>query len=751
MKRLYSIDAKEVNLMKKWTTVLGVSILAVGLLAPTVNASPLTQQAERVPILVAINETDVSKEQLIKKLKQVLPAVFRTYTNNDFQMSMMSYHYQDDETTRYELMFNKTVNKQMVSGSVTFVGEQLEIEGYYYYPTNTKDALFPGKISSNEAQKIARQFVKKVINSDEFMLMNDMPSYQMNRVITEPITYSYSFVRTENNIPIQDQTLHVSILADGTIQYFNQMMPSQKRLAFEDQQNMLSKQAAEKIFKDQIELELQYKVDYSPTSGKPTVQLVYEPTAAIVGLHATTNKWVTYSEIVDTMPTKTKLQPISSAPLQSIGPITLEQAKQYAKQLVEKDSNNTKFTIDSAYEQEMNGEEMMSIIYSYHFGNHTHSSSIEFNKKTGELISYADFYDNLPLAEQENNSLAKLEKQKVVQLAEQFVKQLAPTVVQDYSKPIVEPIYDAESGVHYVTFPKIKNGLIVNGDNLSLSIGDDGKLKSYYRSTLPIEEWPNPKDAIELSKASATFKEAIGAKLIYSQVGNNNDYYKLVYIPVVNDKEYYQIDALTGKIVNSLYGESNPVTITHPTAEKELNYLIQAGAIDVKNPTEFNADVPISKGQALNTLVKSITYFYEDYYSYPVQSPPASFDNIDQQHPYYSIVERATQMGILKPGKESFNPDEQITREELAVWYIRTLGLEQAAKQSDIFQLTFTDKKDITPSRVGYVALSQALGIQQLEKSKFNPTKVVSYAELAPSIIELAYVIAEKQRSESYY
>ena len=54
-------------------------------------------------------------------------------------------------------------------------------------------------------------------------------------------------------------------------------------------------------------------------------------------------------------------------PVKTPAPITIDDAKAIAKQLVERQSNTTKFTIDSAYEHEMNDQQIISISYSYQY------------------------------------------------------------------------------------------------------------------------------------------------------------------------------------------------------------------------------------------------------------------------------------------------------------------------------------------------------------------------------------------------
>lgn len=735
--------------MKKWPLAVSSSILALGLLAPTIEAASLAQQQEeRIPILVALNEQDVSKEQLVKRLKELLPDMFSSYKNSDFQMNSMSHYYAGDDVTRYDIMFRKTVNNKIESGNVTFAGDHLEVESLSFNPVNTKDALFPGKVTGEEAQKIAENFIKKVTKTNNFILESDVPSYYSSRVLTEPMTYSYTFNKTENDVPIQDNLFSVIVLGDGQVMSFYQSINGKKRLAFEDKSSLMSSEDAVRKFKENIQLELQFMINHNVSSGEPYVQLVYQPVSTIMGLHATSNKWYTMSGLSEAVPTQVKLERLAQEPLKQSTSITLEQAKEMAKKLANKNEGDGKFNIDSASEMEMNGQSIISISYSYTTGNSTHGSSIDFNKNTGELTSYSDFTRFMNQQTEEKSKSPKLTQDKVLAIAMEAVKEFAPATLHEYAKPVSDSFYDEQSGSHHVTFPKIKNGLIVNGDDLSVTIGDDGKLSSYYRSAYKVDEWPDPKSAIEKSRALATFNEALSAKLVYTKLGtqNQDESYKLVYMPMVKGKGYYLIDAKTGQIVNSLFDSENKVTVTHPTAEKELNYLIQAGAIDVKNASQFNADAAITKGQALNTIIKSLTYFYYDSFDQNAEKP-TSFENIDPQHPLYQIVENASTMGILKPGQETFNPDEKLTREELAVWFIRTLGLEQAAKHSDLYNVAAADKDKINPQFKGYVALSQVLGLQKLDQSNFNPTREVTYADLAVSIIQLSYEIAEKRQA----
>lgn len=732
--------------MKKWTSVLSMSAVALSLFtgAAVADANATTpNNEERQQIFVAITDEEVTKEKLVNKLKSVLPEMFSSFSNSDFQMSTMSHHYADDLTTRYDLSYSKMVNNKMQSGSITFSGDDLLIESISMYPNTTKDALFPGKITEQQAKTIATDFVKKVSGSSDFIIQSEIPSYYSTRIITEPITYTYSFVKTEKNIPIQDQGIYVSILGDGNVQYYSQYRMQPKRQMFEDTANVMAKDAAVAKLKEEMKLSLQYAYDYMSYSSTPKVSLVYAPATNFNGVHAKTGKWHNY--MGETTQTQAKpLTPIVDKPLQQPKAITLDEAKEIAKKLVEARSNGEKFTIDSAYEHEYNGSSVISISYSYHMKNMTHGTSIEFDKKTGELTNYYDLTDSLPYIDAPEDTTPRLAEDKVVAIALDYAKQFAPASIHEYSKPIYEIQYNEEDKMHYVTFPRIKNGILVNGDNISVSINNKGELKSYYRSHLTIEEWPDKESVISLEEAQQKFDAALSAKLVYNAVYKEEGKYELLYVPTINDEQLFQMDAQTGEILNA-YGTPKKETITHKTAEKELNYLIQAGAIEVKNAKDFNADKAISQGDALKTIVKSIGYFYEGYSYYRGQNA-TGFDLVPVDHPYYSTVESAYRMGIIK-AEDNLAIDQNVTKEQVAVWFVRALGLEQAAKKTDIYKLNVADAADITPAYTGYVALSQALNLQKLSQNNFQPKKEVTYADLAVSIIDLAYAIADKQNT----
>ena len=158
--------------LKKIGIVLSSSALSFGMFASVASASTTVNgQPEKVQIQVASTETVFTKADLIKRFNELFPNRFDFLTNSDFQMGG-SHFYPDDDKLRYDLMFTKTINGKRLYGNVVFVGEDLEIEQFYYQPSNEAEALFPAKTSKEEARKIAVDFVKKFVDGEELSIRN---------------------------------------------------------------------------------------------------------------------------------------------------------------------------------------------------------------------------------------------------------------------------------------------------------------------------------------------------------------------------------------------------------------------------------------------------------------------------------------------------------------------------------------------------------------------------------------------------
>lgn len=731
------------------TVAMSLGIMSVG------NAQTTEKpNTNHLQIEVAKTENVISKNEVVKKFKELFPNKFDVLTMDDFHLST-GHYYPEDETIRYDLNFAKLVKGKEIYGSATFKGDNLELESFHFEPVNKTEALFPAEITKEDAQKIAQEFMEKFSGSKQFHLdksNNQYYFYYSNRLLTEPIQYYFSFIRTENNIEIADQRIEVVVLGNGDVVQYNRYQASSGKGSFEKAENLLSEKEILSKIKENMNLQLQYQVNYDFRTDKPNVQLVYAPVTQYSGVNAKNGLWYTNNGFTEHMPNNGKVEKLVQQPLKPRhDSITVEDAREIAKKLLTIDSDVIKLRFDSIEERtNVDGKAIISINYSYEYGNSGYGTSLELDKQTGEIIQYHNLKNEVlrQLGEKPGDG-KKLTSDDALAKAMDYLKEWVPSSLHNYIKPISQPYTDEDYGVYNFTFPQIVNGIVVAGSNINVGINFDGSLSNVSVNAPQIEEWPTTDGILSKEEAEKIFESSLSLKLQYVKENGSkeNEHYSLIYSLVYNDKSSTSIDATSGEWT-SIFGGSEYPIITDDTAEEELNYLIQNKILEIDEST-FNADSPVTRGEALKVLLKSISYIYER--DYPQQEEShQTFEDIGRDHQYYNIVERAVTMGILDTEKDKFMSSESVTREELAVWYIRALGLEQAAKHQDLYQLKgIKDAEDVTYT--GYVALANAMGILPSQNGLFNPKKAVTYSELAISTIQLAHKVHENGNAYRYY
>ena len=740
---------------KKLGMIVTSSVLSFGMFSSIADASTTVNgQPEKVRIQVAATDTVVTKEELIKKFREMFPNQFDFLANSDFQVST-AHIFPEDETVRYDLFFTKTINGKRIYGNVGFVGEELMIESFSYNPPNVTEALFPAKVSKEEAKKIAEDFMTKSLDGKDYQLETDTFNYYPQQILTEPIRYSFTFAGTKNKVSIADKRMEVSVLGNGEIVSFYKMSPQSGSATYDDVNQIKDEKEILTKVKENLAVDLNYQINYDYQTGDRKVELVYRPTAKLQGIEAATGKWMTSNGYATDFPGKTKIELITTNPLPvKQDGVTVEEAKKIAERFLAFDSEKIKLKIESIQEMEnYNGQEVINVYYTYQYGNGSTGASLEINKHTGEVIQFYDVKNHLltEIGENAKNELTITEKEALNQ-ATTYLKKWVPSYLHNYAMPIEEPYFDERMGSYQFAFPRIMNGIVVMGEQIHVGISADGTLNSLSVNYQEMENWPSSDDIISEQEAITTFKEALSLKLTYMKHGENikENHYDLLYLPVFNEEPFSYVNASTGEW-NNLFSGKDSITISHPGAEEELNYLINAKVLNVKDAKSFNADASISKGEALKVLMNSLTYFYYGGgYYYGQENTNQTFDNIDPKHPLYQEIERAVETGIIKADTKNFDVDAPITREELSVWMIRVMGLEQAAKDGSIYKLEFEDADKVQSPNIGYVAMANSIGLVKVEQNQFNPDREVTYAELAVSTIRLAHAIAESGRGLRY-
>ncbi|MEK3765514.1 MULTISPECIES: S-layer homology domain-containing protein [unclassified Solibacillus] len=731
---------------KKAGAMLSATALSVGLLAPMASASTLgNERMDTLPIQVAQMNTTVTKEDLMKRFRELFPNEFPNVTEKDFRMGS-GFSHPKDSTLRYELRFMKQIDNQHVSGYFTFVGEALELEQFYYQPVNSKDVLFPAKYSKEEAQKVANTFLEKFNEGEGYELVPNEYDYYSSSILTEPVQYSFMYAKKKSGIPILDQSINIRVLGDGTVSSFYRTTSEKNNFTFDDPSKKQSESVIANRLQDALKAQLSYKIVTDYSTGDYKVKLVYQPNSQVVsGVHAQSGEWLTTDGLSSTLSAQA-ITPIVTAPLAAKQPnLTSEQAQAMAQKLLATDQKGVKLTVESVEEITEAGKEVYSIHYMYHYRNSGTGTTLTIDKATGEVINYSDIKNSLELEDEDNDTEVKFTKQQTLDKAIAYVKEWVPSYAHQYALPVDEGQHESYNDSYYFTFPRIVNGLMVVGDNISVNVdAKTGALVSLRVNGFDDVEWPAATEVLTEQEATKLLKNELKLKLQYVNHSNveNDQHYSLAYQPVFKEGSSATIDAKTGEWLD-VYGmaSSNKPKIKHPTAAEELNYLIHAGILEVDGT--FNPDASVTKEEALKVLLKSVTYMYYSSRYNEYETSNQSFNDITSDHPLYSFVTHALSMGMLDTSSKTFNPTGTLSNQELAKWVIGMLKLDKPAQLSDIYELKYSDAAQVSQELRGHVALAHGLGLLEAENNQLKPNSEVTYAQLAQATIRLAHKMNE--------
>lgn len=735
---------------KKEFGILSLSaLLAFGAFTPGVAATTLNdpKPEERVQIQVASAESGVSKDVLIERVRELFSGAFDFVSSNDFHLQP-SHRFPDDrdDVVRHSLYFSKEVSGNYVHGNFEFIGEDLDLQHFYYRPHNVEDALFPPKVSRVEAEEIAEEFISNLADSGDYKLRSNGFNFYPGRqqTLTEPIRYHFSFQKHKNDVPVSNQHVSIEVLGNGDVVSFSGPYFRHQTVTYEDVTNVMEKSVALEKVKENFVAELQYFVNYDHRTQESDVRLAYLPLPNVQGLHGTTGDWLVQNEFAQEVPSQKELEMLVSEPLEAKqGEISLDEAKAMVEELLNVDDiDELTLHIDRVEEvKNFRGHDVISVSYMLYDNRGSGSgTNIEIDKKTGEIYSFHDSRrDLLNRIGKDDEVEEKLSYEEALEVAIEYAKQYTPSKLHNFAYPMVETTLSRDT--YHFSFPRVENGILVSGQSIGVAVSVDGMLTFLNVHEFDVGKWPDKADVISEDAAIQQFLEKIDLELTYRSTNWEAEelQYQLVYTP--NYDGNYLINAITGEWEGYGPGQDSdaieePIVESH-WAEEELNFMIEAGIIQVDDTEAFNPDASVTKGEAINVMMKSLTRFY-DYYLGRDEEMSNTFDNIPPNHELYQVVERAVNLGILDGTKDEFAYDEALTRQELAVWYMRALGLEEAAKHSSIFALDFRDRDLVVEENTGYVALANALGILTENNGWFFPDQEVTYGQVAVSVFRLA-------------
>lgn len=109
-------------------------------------------------------------------------------------------------------------------------------------------------------------------------------------------------------------------------------------------------------------------------------------------------------------------------------------------------------------------------------------------------------------------------------------------------------------------------------------------------------------------------------------------------------------------------------------------------------------------------------------------------DNRDKDKWYYTYIETALKQGVIYNDYDSFRVDDPITREEMAVMIVRTLGYDTLAQQLVYLGSPFDDVSENT----GYITIARDFGIiNGVGNNQFKPYNTAKREEAAAMMMRM--------------
>lgn len=735
--------------LKRLAIFILCAAVSIHSFAPIALAESVAQETE-------ITTNLVEKEDLIERILEIFPDKFKNFSPDDFVIGQENYNAEIGEGVVaeevYIIEFTKEVGKgKYVGGYFTF-DPDLSLISYEYYSSITdKKSFYPPKVSKEEAQTIALNFLKKANKNETYQIVErewDFASY--NKTLIEPVVYNLEYDRVVNGIPVSGFGGNVEIMGNGEITGF-WAEASDRNATFESKVGIMSEEQVIEQMKQNLSLELRYLTDLDFTTGEINVYLAYLPIPQITGILAKSGKWYMNGEFVDQLP---KTEPIKKLAEKYEGKkkiISIEEAKKRAEDLLTSHSSIKNFTIEEVEEDiSFLSEEIFSIYYSFESGSSMEEGRMEISKY-GELLGFWNYHhDEEEYKERTNdNKEPKINYDQALQKAIQYLEKYTPSKLHKLAYPMIKKEYDPYSQSYEFNFPRVENNIPFLYEHVNVKVSaEDGELLLFSNEMIEMTNLPTHDQAMTKEEAEKVFYDKVKLNLTYSSEwkSEKSNQYKLVYKYSIMDLLSF-LDAVSGKWktpqmlpISKNEPEEFP-TVKHAWAEKELNLMIKAKILTIEDYEEFNPNESLTKGEALEILMKSLTTFHDDYYFDEEEEYTPSFENVDIDHPLFIFVETAVEMGILDTKQPTFDIDSKLTRQELAEWYVRALQLQEAAKHSDIYYVKFKDANQVDQAYKGHVALASAFGILTGTKGKFNPKGEVTFAQMAVATFRMADTI----------
>jgi len=731
----------------------GILVLSAALLLPsaTALAAPQSLSADSsLPVSGKPLPVQAAKAKLSKE--EALSIASRLVSANSPELSNSSFRSPDPWRPFPEWSFY-WVKKGKAEGSVEFsynVGVNAntgEITSYSFYQQQPNRPAYASRLSYDEARKKAEQFLAQYVPSKaaETRLSEREVPVQKTPLGTE-VHYNFRFVRTVNGILVPDNSADIVVNAAGQI--VNYSLNWNDQIQFETPKHVISQEAAEKLFQTKMNANLSYFLPWERQGeNAPKPFLAYRnPFDTFVD--AGTGELLTLA----LQPKNKAGEPIRVSdkklpPHHSGGVLSQDDAVKLAQKLF--DLSQYRLRGANFNEKDFRGGRS---IWNLEFESKDEKQRpgflyVSLDASTGDVYMF-NKEKGFPGVKEGGSKPASSEqlKAKALDLVRSWIPGWANQLylMNNQANEPVDPYYPR----YTFQFQRMINGITTATGTAQMAFDAETGELMHYNFDFGKETYPaQPPKHISQSEAMQAWLKEAAVEKVYALLPMSPEAAakakqgegavlerkaKLVYRATVTPNEQpYVLDAANGEWKSEMTGKpvilhrTTPADIAGHPAEKALMLMYEYDAISTVDG-KLMPDKKITRGEMIEMLMIALNngrYFPE------WNGRKASFHDVSTNSRYFAAVEAAVDRGILDVSSPVLNPDQPITREELADMLVRGLGYRKLAQHADMFANKLTD---IGSSQArGSIIIVTSLGIMSAANDRFQPQANVSRAEAA--------------------
>lgn len=785
MKKTIKASAMGLSAALLLTAALPAAAAPVAAAAATSNS--VSSSSPAMPVPGPINGAAVDTNTAIKRDQAVELARKLAQVPQDYEVSNVSLQTAgpiNNSGAVWSINFNKQV-KDSYFGSyyVNVNAETGELSSMNAYTNNADNPpVYPPETDLKEAKTVAEDFIRSLYPGklDETRY-NTVIEDNFKTPLMGDVRYSFRYDRVVQGVLYPTNGFSVEVNGTGKVVNFTYLWD--KTNDFPAPSGVISQEKAEELWKKNSKLMASYFRPYNKNDASTKLSIAYR--LSPVQLNALTGEVDKgYAPVSNSDGKPIAAAPLGAAPSrdkaltqsQAIEAITSRfplpaDAKLENASYQEYSENPTTgltrtWNISWTLPDEDSAQKDEAKKLAYPVGQRTIRANVDAS--SGEIRNYSlndyQIYQASGVKPEDYKVDIETAKNKAVELVKAFLPHLAHQLVLDYSDPSQQTTpYPGSSPVYNFNFERVIDG-IFTGEAVRVTVdAKSGAVTNYYNS-LTAYSYPETKPALfDPAKAADILLGQYKLQLQYVvdwaagyDYGNlplekynvmvaageippaaaGSQKVRLSYVPVAinSDLAYnYYLDAVTGEWKDNRNGE--PV---HPDraaagdiaghwAERALSLMVEYNAIDVKDG-KVNPDQSATRGELIKMLVLAASggYLPMSYDS----SRKASFGDVAASSSYFAYVENAVDMNLIDSDPTGeFNPDQIMTRDDMAQLIVRALGYNKLAQQSSMFRLDVTDVDAV--QHKGHAAIAVGLGIMSTDGSQFRPADQVTRAQAA--------------------